>query len=407
MCYFSISLPNGLRIIHYPTNSPVSYCGFAVNAGTRDEQPDQLGLAHFTEHMLFKGTKKRKSWHILNRMEKVGGEINAYTTKEETFLYSVCLPEDIERAMELLSDLICNSQFPPAEIEKEREVIIDEINCYKDTPSEWIYDEFEDMLFAGNELGHNVLGTPECLAKTTSSTFFSFTDRYYHPENMIFFFYGKTPFDRIKRLANKYFLYGESRTKSLLNRIKPEVGTAKKIEQKKDLFQSHVIIGGRGYDNSHKNRIGLYLLNNILGGPGMNSRLNISLREKEGLVYTVESGLTSYTDCGLFSIYFGCDHESKSRCIRLVRKELKRLRDQKLTTSQFSSVVKQLKGQLGISSDQSENLALRIGKSFLHFNRYDNLPEVYKKIDELTSSQLLEIANEIYDEESLSELIYD
>lgn len=407
MSYLSVSLPNGLRIIHYPATSPVSYCGFAINAGTRDEQPNLQGLAHFTEHLLFKGTKKRKSWHILNRMEKVGGELNAYTTKEETFLYTISLSEDIERAMELLSDLIYNSQFPETEVEKEREVIIDEINSYKDMPSEWIYDEFEDQLFEGNELGHNILGTPASLQKITSSTFHAFVNDFYHPENMIFFFYGKTPFDKIKRLAGKYFLCREFQPMKNITREMPKVRLSQNVELKKDLFQSHVIIGGRAYRVGHPNRIGLYLLNNMLGGPGMNSRLNVSLREKEGLVYQVESGLTSYTDCGLFSIYFGCDHESKSRCINLVHKELKRLREQKLTSSQFSSAIKQLKGQLGISSDQSENLALGMGKSFLHFNHYDDLPETYKKIDALNSSQILEIANEIFDEGNLNRLIYN
>ncbi|MDL2323177.1 insulinase family protein [Bacteroidales bacterium OttesenSCG-928-A17] len=406
MNYLSLTLSNGLRIIYYPTHSPVSYCGFAVNAGTRDEQPDQQGLAHFTEHMLFKGTEKRRSWHILNRMEKVGGELNAYTTKEETFIYSVCLSEDIERAMDLLADLVYNSQFPESEIEKEREVIIDEINSYKDTPSEWIYDEFEDMLFAGNELGHNILGTPEDLNRIDSTTFRSFTSHYYHPENMVFFFYGKTPFSKIKRLADKFFLRKEFQSFEKHLRTKPRTNRAQQIEQEKGLFQSHVIIGGRGYDNHHKDRIGLYLLNNLLGGPGMNSRLNVSLREKEGLVYQVESGLTSYTDCGLFSIYFGCDHDSIDKCIRLVRKELKRLREQRLTTSQFTSAVKQLKGQLGVSSDQSENLALGMGKSFLHFNRYDNLAEIYRKIDFLTADQLLDIANEIFCEDNLNQLVY-
>lgn len=406
MNYLSFTLPNGLRIIHYPTNSPVSYCGFAVNAGTRDEEPDQQGLAHFTEHMLFKGTEKRRSWHILNRMEKVGGELNAYTTKEETFVYTVCLSEDVERAMELLSDLIYNSQFPEVEIEKEREVIIDEINSYKDTPSEWIYDEFEDMLFAGNELGHNILGTPDDLERIDSATFRTFTNHYYHPENMIFFFFGKTPLQKVKRLADKFFLRKEFQAFSKLHRTEPQVNKSQNIEQKKGLFQSHVIIGGRGYANHHKDRIGLYLLNNLLGGPGMNSRLNVSLREKEGLVYQIESGLTSYSDCGLFSIYFGCDHDSKDRCIRLVRKELKRLREQRLSTSQFASAVKQLKGQLGVSSDQSENLALGMGKSFLHFDRYDNLAEVYRKIDRLTADLLLEIANDIFREDNLNQLIY-
>lgn len=407
MYYTSFSLPTGLRIIHYPTSSPVSYCGFAINAGTRDERFDQHGLAHFTEHLLFKGTKKRKSWHILNRMEKVGGELNAYTTKEETFIFTVCLSEDIARAMELLYDVVFHSQFPQAEIEKEREVIIDEINSYKDIPSECIYDEFEDLLFSGNELGHNILGTPESLAGITSDTFKAFTRQYYHPENMVFYFYGKTPLERIKRLADKFFLGSEFRPFDGLLRKEPGIIQAKSIEVEKDLFQSHVIMGGRGYGHHHNHRIGLYLLNNILGGPGMNSRLNVSLREKEGLVYNVESGLTSYSDCGLFSIYFGCDHDTKDRCIRLVRKELKRLREQRLTTSQFVSAVKQLKGQLGIAADQSENMALGIGKSFLRFNRYDNLAELNNKIDALSSDQLLAIANEVFDERKLFLLVYN
>lgn len=406
MQYESISLDNGLRIIHLPGSSPVAYCGFAVNAGTRDEQTEQYGLAHFVEHMLFKGTKKRKAWHILNRMENVGGELNAYTTKEETFLYSVCMAEDIERAMELLADLLLYSQFPPAEIEKEKEVVIDEINSYKDSPTELIFDEFEDLLFAGNQLGHNILGEPETLKTFNTADCKSFVQNYYSTGNMIFFSYGKVPFPKIQNLAKKYFIQGSTSLTSLTKREIPEVNPVRKKEVSKNLHQTHVMLGGRAYDNRHENRIGLYLLNNILGGPGMNSRLNISLREKNGLVYNVESGLTSYTDCGLFAIYFGCDHESKNRCLRLTLKELKRLRENELTTSQLSAYVKQLKGQLGISSDHRENRALALGKSFLHFNEYDDLPKIYKKLDALTSSKLLEIANEIFDEDKLSLLIY-
>jgi predicted Zn-dependent peptidase len=406
MQYSSFTLANGLRIIHLPSDSPVSYCGFAVNAGTRDEKSGQFGLAHFVEHALFKGTRKRKAWHILNRMENVGGELNAYTTKEETFLYSVCLSEDIERAVELLSDLIFNSQFPAAEIEKEREVILDEINSYEDSPSELIFDEFENLVFSGNELGHNILGDPESLKRFTTSSFRSFVDAHYRPDNMIFFSYGKTPFKKILRLAEKYMSTGKNNSVLPSTRVIPTYNPAQQVEIDKKLHQTHVVIGTRAYCTYDNKRLGLCLLNNILGGPGMNSRLNVSLREKQGLVYTVESGLTSYTDTGIFTIYFGCDSESKDKCLQLTHKELRRLRENKLSGAQFAAAVKQWKGQLGISGDHRESTALRMGKSFLHFDKYDDLPQVYQRIDTLTADHLWEIANEIYEEKQVFSLIY-
>ncbi|GHT69881.1 peptidase M16 [Bacteroidia bacterium] len=405
MQYCSSILPNGLRIVYLPSNSSVSYCGFAINAGTRDETPNQHGLAHFVEHTLFKGTKKRKAWHILNRMENVGGELDAYTSKEETLLYTVCLSEDVERAVDLLADLVFNSQFFEPELEKEKEVILDEINSYLDTPSELIFDEFENLFFDGNELGHNILGDAKSLETFTQNTCRLFTQQFYSPDNMVFFFYGNTPFKKILRLANKYILT-EKQSITNIYRKPPLFNPAGQVKIDKDLHQTHVVIGGKTYPVFDERRIGLCLLNNILGGPGMNSRLNVSLREKQGLVYSVESGLTGYTDTGLFTIYFGCDRESENKCLSLVRKELKRLRDHKLSDSQFTAAVKQWKGQLGIMSEQRENLALGLGKSFLRFNKYDDLPEVYRKIDALTPNQLLEIANEIYDENQLFTLIY-
>lgn len=406
MLYEIISLPNGLRIIYMPSNSTVSYCGFAVNAGTRDELASQFGLAHFVEHMLFKGTEKRKSWHIINRMENVGGELNAYTTKEETFLYTISLDEDTERAIELLSDLAFNSLFPHTEIEKEKEVVIDEINSYKDSPSELIYDEFENIVFRNSDLGHHILGEEDSINKFNTSACVDFVNTYYHPDNMIFFYHGKTPMNKIKRLTEKHLSEKGNYPHPLNKRKSPEIFTPTKDTVDKDSYQAHVIIGGRGYSYHNKNRLGLYLLNNILGGPGMNSRLNMSLREKNGLVYTVESGITSYSDTGIFNIYFGTDKDNIHKCIKLAYKELKKLRDSELTTSQFYAAIKQLKGQLGISCDNKENVALNMGKSFLHFNKYDSLPEVYKKLDGLTARQLLEIANEVFDESKLSELIF-
>ena len=399
--YQTYTLPSGLRLIHYPCNAPVAYCGFAINAGTRDEQPEQYGIAHFTEHLLFKGTKKRKSRHIINRMENVGGELNAYTTKEETFLYSVFLEEHFERAFELLCDMVFNSQFPENEIEKERDVILDEINSYKDSPSELIFDEFENLLFSGHEIGHNILGEPETLEKMTEKEFSSFHRHFYQPENIVFFSMGKTSFKKILTLSNKYLNNTSDYSSVDLRRNAPDSFSRQHKIEEKDLYQKHVMIGARAYNLFDENRISLFLLNNILGGPGMNSRLNLSLREKSGLVYNIESNLTAYTDTGIFSIYFGCDPKSVEKCISLVYKELKNFRENKLTDAQLSIAKKQLKGQLGISNENSENISLSMGKNFLHRNRYDSLEQIYHKIEDLSASQLLGVANKIFDENVL------
>jgi len=406
--YSSTTLPNGIRIVYLPSDTPVSYCGLAVNAGTRDEQPGQFGLAHFVEHALFKGTAKRKSWHILNRMESVGGELNAYTTKEETFLYAICLSDDTERAIELLADMAFHSQFPEPEIEKEREVIIDEIHSYEDNPAEALCDEFENILFKGSSLGHLILGEEASLRTFTPATCRAFTGAFYHPENMVFFYYGKMPWTKITRLTGKY-LGEKQRTKNeiQIRRQKPEQIEPERKRVNKDLHQSHVMLGSRGYGLHDHKRIGLYLLNNLLGGPGMNSRLNIALREKRGLVYTVDSTVTSYSDTGVFAVYFGCDHESRQQCIRLIYKELRMLCHKALTSSQLHAAIKQLKGQMGISSEHRENVALSLGKNFLHYNHYNSLPETYEKLDALTAHQLLEIANEVFDESRLFSLIFE
>lgn len=410
--YETYSFSNGLRIIHLSSSGPVTYCGFAVNAGTRDERPEEYGMAHFVEHMLFKGTFKRKAWHILNRMENVGGELNAYTTKEDTFVYTSCLSDDVERAVELLCDLVCNSRFPEKEIGKEREVILDEINSYKDNPSELIFDDFENLLFEGHEIGHHILGEKKILKKFNRNMCLSFFKRHYRPDNMIFFFYGQTGFSKVLGLLRKFWNEkneeNERNVKSAESngRIVPSVIETRQIETDKKLHQTHVVVGSRAYALHSEKRTGLYLLNNILGGHGMNSRLNLSLREKYGLVYTVESGITTYSDSGWFSIYFGTDPKSKDKCIGIVMQEINRLRNEKLKPLQLTAAKKQLKGQLGIASDNGENLALGMGKSFLHLNRYDNLQQIYKKIDNITSEELMETANEILDEKNLFRLVY-
>ena len=406
MDYITHTLSNGLRLVHLPVNSPVSYCGFAVNAGTRDENANEFGLAHFVEHMIFKGTEKRKAWHILNRMENVGGELNAYTTKEETFVYSIFMEDDFGRAFDLLSDLVYHSQFPRQEIDKEVDVILDEINSYEDNPSELIFDEFENILYKGHALGHNILGDEQFLLQFNSDSGRSFMKRFYAPENMVFFSMGRKDFKRIVRMAEAA-LGNISFSMAARERKVPELIEASFHQVHRDTHQAHVLIGGRAYSMHDEKRVPLFLLNNILGGPGMNSRLNVFLREKHGLAYSVESNITSYTDTGLASIYFGTDPKNREKAMRLVHKELARIRDVKLTTSQMAAAKKQVMGQLGVASDNREGLFLALGKSFLHYNRYDSLPEIFEQIEKLTAEQILEVANEVFAPDKLFTLIYE
>lgn len=404
--YLTHTLSNGLRIVHKPIESNVSYCGFIVNAGTRDEAPDQYGMAHFVEHMLFKGTDKRRAYHIINRMENVGGELNAFTNKEETVVYSVFLEQHFNRAIELLSDITFHSNFPQSEIEKEVEVIIDEIHSYEDSPSELIFDEFENLVFDQSQIGHNILGSAELLQNFDGRMAKAFLNKFYNPSNMVFFSLGRTDFKKIVYYAEKH-LSAIPDIKSDIQRIKPiDIPSVNKREDK-DTSQAHVLIGGRSYSLRDPNRRVLNLLNNLLGGPGMNSRLNISLREKRGYVYNVDSSITSYTDTGITSIYFGCDKKNVDKCIRLVHKELNRLRKEKLTSSQLSTAKKQLIGQIGVMGDNHENLALALGKNFLHHNHFNTLIETAQKIEAVTAEQMLAVSNEIFDERSLFTLIYD
>ena len=404
--YLTHTLSNGLRIVHKPIESNVSYCGFIVNAGTRDEAPDQYGMAHFVEHMLFKGTDKRRAYHIINRMENVGGELNAFTNKEETVVYSVFLEQHFSRAIELLSDITFHSNFPQSEIEKEVEVIIDEIHSYEDSPSELIFDEFENLVFDQSQIGHNILGSAELLQNFDGQMAKAFVNKFYNPSNMVFFSLGRTDFKKIVYYAEKY-LSAIPDIKSDIQRIKPvDISSVNKREDK-ETSQAHVLIGGRSYSLFDPNRRVLNLLNNLLGGPGMNSRLNISLREKRGYVYNVDSSITSYTDTGITSIYFGCDKKNVDKCISLVHKELNRLRKEKLTSSQLSTAKKQLIGQIGVMGDNHENLALALGKNFLHHNHFNTLAETAQKIEAVTAEQILAVSNEIFDERSLFTLIYD
>ena len=431
MKYNTYTLDNGLRIIHLPSDSKVVYCGYQINAGTRNEEPGEEGLAHFCEHVTFKGTERRKAWHILNCLESVGGDLNAYTNKEGTVYYSAILKEHIARAVDLLTDIVFHSVYPQAEIDKEVEVICDEIESYNDSPAELIYDEFENIIFKGSPLGHNILGTAEQVRSFKTEDALRFTRKLYRPDNAIFFAYGDIDFKKLVRLLKKSFLSEERRVKSEETTFgdrrerqfnSPEAQAQFNIQHstfntqhsfegqtivmQKNTHQAHVMIGTRAYDVNDSRRMPLYLLNNMLGGPGMNAKLNLALREHNGLVYTVESTMVAYGDTGVWSIYFGCDEHDVKRCLRLVRKELDKFMQKPLSEAQLKAAKKQIKGQVGVACDNRENFALDFGKSFLHYGWEKNVDRLYEQVDEITAEQIQAVAQELFDKDRLTTLIF-
>lgn len=457
MKYNTYTLDNGLRIIHLPSDSQVVYCGYQINAGTRNEEPGEEGLAHFCEHVTFKGTERRKAWHILNCLESVGGDLNAYTNKEGTVYYSAILKEHIARAVDLLSDIVFHSVYPQTEIDKEVEVICDEIESYNDSPAELIYDEFENILFKGSPLGHNILGTAEQVRAFKTEDALRFTRKLYRPDNAIFFAYGDIDFKKLVKLIQKALgecpkgreLVCSADCKSAETpteeRIAEETPTDERIAEEtptgetpteemeagdanhkvqsskfnvqskvagqtivmqKNTHQAHVMIGTRAYDVNDDRRMPLYLLNNMLGGPGMNAKLNLALREHNGLVYTVESTMVAYGDTGTWSIYFGCDEHDVKRCLRLVRKELDKFMQKPLSDAQLKAAKKQIKGQIGVACDNRENFALDFGKSFLHYGWEKNVDRLYEQVDEITAAQIQAVAQELFDKDRLTTLIF-
>ena len=405
--FHSHTLPNGMRIIHMMSPTHVAYCGIAIDAGTRNEQPSEQGMAHFCEHIMFKGTQKRRAWHILNRMEAVGGDLNAYTNKEETVVYAAFMKEHLARATELIADVVFNSTYPQHEIDKEAEVIVEEIESYNDTPSELIFDEFEDIIFKGHPLGHDILGTKEKVRSFRTEDAIQFTQRLYRPERMVFFVFGNYTFERVKKTAEKYLQNHSSR--STLH-VSPSTFHASSkgetIVRNKGTHQAHVMMGCPAYPSNDKKRVALYFLNNLIGGPGMNSILNIALREHHGLVYTVESSLTNYTDTATFAIYFGCDAEDVEKCLRIVRKELDKLMQTPLTKRQFEAAMKQIRGQIGVACDNFENYALDMAKSFLHYNKFEGVEDTFQHLNQLTPELLQEVAQDLFSEQNLTTLIF-
>ena len=459
MKYNTYTLDNGLRIIHLPSDSQVVYCGYQINAGTRNEEPGEEGLAHFCEHVTFKGTERRKAWHILNCLESVGGDLNAYTNKEGTVYYSAILKEHIARAVDLLSDIVFHSVYPQAEIDKEVEVICDEIESYNDSPAELIYDEFENILFKGSPLGHNILGTAEQVRAFKTEDALRFTQKLYRPDNAIFFAYGDIDFKKLVKLIGRALaddgsgrlaekgchadfaddadFSGDTGFSGARDSEITQMSQAPQMTQisrgamdsmdsqgamdsmhsmgspagqtivmQKNTHQAHVMIGTRAYDVNDDRRMPLYLLNNMLGGPGMNAKLNLALREHNGLVYTVESTMVAYGDTGTWSIYFGCDEHDVKRCLRLVRKELDKFMQKPLSDAQLKAAKKQIKGQIGVACDNRENFALDFGKSFLHYGWEKNVDRLYEQVDEITAAQIQAVAQELFDKDRLTTLIF-
>ena len=419
------SIANGIRILHLTDNMPISYVGVAIDAGTRDELPDESGMAHFVEHLLFKGTKHRRSWHIINWLESVGGQLDAYTTKEETYIYATVPTEYTERAIELLADVVLNSTFPENEIEKERDVVLDEIQSYNDSPSELIYDEFEELLFPHDPIGRNILGTEQSLETFTSERMQAFVSRNYTPDRMVVFAMGNIKFDWLVKKVEKYFhnaqycppvlggraAGGGGSQFSILNsqlstRQAPQPYTPTHRTTPRDTYQAHCIIGNRCIPMTSNERLTMLLLNNILGGPNMSSRLNLALRERNGLCYTIESNVTNYTDTGVWNIYFGCDPRNLAKAKRLCMQQLDLLCSTPLNNNQLATAKRQLRGQVLIGNQNKENLILGLSKAYLHGLELKPDSEHFQFIDSLTPSDLQSLAQRIFNPDQLSTLIY-
>ena len=428
MNYNTYTLANGLRIIHLPSAQPVVYCGYAVGAGTRDEELGrEEGMAHFCEHITFKGTERRTSMQILEHLESVGGDLNAFTNKEETVYHAAVLKENIDRAVDLLTDIVFHSTYPQAEIDKEVEVIVDEIESYNDSPAELVYDLFENAVFGGHPLGHNILGTAEKLRRYTTADALRFTRRYYRPDNSVFFAYGDVDFRKLVRLLERANAADAAAESAAAVSLPPQQSAisdnsccgggkqsaaaplppyvAQHIEHHMDTHLAHVMLGTRAYDVHDERRIALYLLNNILGGPGMTARLNVSLRERNALVYTVESMAQSYSDTGLWAVYFGCDPKNVKRCLRLIRRELDKVMQRPLSDAQLRAAKRQIRGQIGIACDSRESFALDFAKSFLHYGWKKDVTALCERIDALTAADLQRVAQDLFAEERLTSLV--
>lgn len=400
------SLPNGIRIIHQQIAlGAISHIGLFINVGSRDEDPDERGIAHFLEHALFKGTQKRKAYHILNRLDVVGGELNAYTTKEETCVYASVLNEHLDRAIELISDITFHSTFPEHELLKEKEVVIDEILSYQDSPAELIFEEFDNYLFQGSSLGYDILGSEEDIRKIRREKIIAFVKKHYVPKNMVLSYVGNLPLKIVVKKLSKYFERYPSQNPVETRKIVPNSFLFKQNSYK-ETHQCHSIIGCTTYSYNHPKRTAMVMLNNFLGGPAMNSKLNMEIREKYGYAYTIDSSYQPYTDTGIFCIYFGTDVKNLEKTKTLIQKEVKKIKEKEFTTLQLHQAKQQLKGFIALGLESKVGLMLGLGKSYLISDKVDTIAESLAKIDALTSKELLEVANETFSWDNMSDLTY-
>lgn len=401
-----ITLSNGIRLVYLHAVSPVAHLGITFLAGSRYEHPDEAGLAHFLEHCIFKGTEKRKAFHILSRLDSVGGEINAYTTKEEICVYASFVKSHLNRAADLLADIAINSNFPQKEIEKEKEIVLDEFNSYQDSPGEKIFDDFEAMLFPGHPLGNNILGTPDTVQAFSREDLKRYVDRFFFAENAVISFVGDIPITQLVNNLEKHF----SGMRRGVQITKPQGFSDYQVFRnrlKEANYQAHVVLGGMAPGYSEESRRGMTLLINVLGGPALNSRLILSVREKYGYSYNIEASYGPYADLGYWSIYFGTDQKYVDKTLKVVYRELKKMCEVALTPNQLQQAKEQLKGHIALSLDSNVGLMQGLGKSLLQFNQIDTIQEMYASIDKLNRDELKHIAETYFREESISELIFE
>lgn len=406
MEYSLFTLPNGIRVIHKQANDTgITHCCMVINAGSRDELPGKTGLAHFIEHLLFKGTQKRNTFQVLNRLEAVGGDLNAYTTKEQTCIHASFLDEHLDRALDLFSDVIFRSVFPEKALSLEKAVVLDELDSYKDSPEDQIYDDFDEIIYKNHPLGNNILGIPETIRGFSRGDILSFREQNYATQETVLGVYGNVSGSRLKKLAEKHF--GEipenpgNKNRVAVNGYAPET---KKVV--KNGYQAHCVLGGRSYPLNHEKKPALLVLNNLLGGPGMSSRLNLGIREKYGICYTIESSYSPMSDTGIFSIYFGTEKGKTDKCLALIHKELKKLREDKLGTTQIHQAKQRFKGQIALAEEARLAVILSMSKSLLDYGQVDSLEEIFRKIDAVTAGDLMEVAEEVLHPGQLSMLSF-
>jgi len=409
--FTTFTLPQGLRLVCAPGQTDVVYLGVAVDAGTRHELPSESGMAHFTEHMSFKGTHRRSARQVISAMESVGGELNAFTGKEETVYYCTSLKQHVSRAIDLLLDITLGSLYPQEEMNREVEVVIDEIESYQDQPAELIFDEFESLIFPSHPLGRNILGDAETLRTFRSDDMQTFARRLYHPERMVLYVLGNVEPEKVLRVVEQNITRYDCKRNTLslpTTHVKFANVTAGPdyITRKKETHQAHVVIGAPSFGGNDPRHLHMYFLSNMLGGPAMSSRLNLALRERNGLVYTVESNQTTYTDTGVWSVYYGCDAKDRKRCHKLVLRELDRLTQSPLSQHTLDAARRQLKGQIGISYDNFENVAIGMGKRYLHYGKTLSQKQFFERLDALTPDDLLQTAQFVFSPDKLLTLEY-